>query len=235
MKKDIKICAFSDPHGDLPNIESCDICFICGDIVPLDVQRDAYLSENWFTTIFFEWAKNTQANKIYFIAGNHDFYLMMMHKTAMNNIIKEYGLGNKLIYVEDEIITDEKTSLIICGIPWVTGPANWAFYSYEPAKKYNPIMGIDIDVLLTHQPPKVGKVGASYPNEYRERNFGSYELTCAILNSNVKYNFCGHIHSGDHNRNMLGNTEIYNVSLKDENYEPIYDPLYLNIEKESEI
>lgn len=153
----------------------------------------------------------------------------------MNNIIKEYGLENKLIYVEDEIITDEKTGLIICGIPWITGLKNWAFYSYEPAKKYNPIMLTNIDVLLTHQPPKVGKVGASYPNEYRERNFGSYELTCAILNSNVKYNFCGHVHSGDHNRNMLGNTEIYNVSLKDEDYEPIYEPLYLNIEKESEI
>ena len=233
--KNIKICAFSDPHGDLPEIEPCDICFICGDIVPLDAQRDSYLSEDWFTHSFFDWARYNPANKIYFIAGNHDFYLMMMHKTAMNNLIKEYGLENKLVYIEDEVITDNETGLNICGIPWTTGPANWAFYAVEPEKKYNKIALADIDILLTHQPPKVGKVGASYPNQAWERQFGSEELTEAISISDVKYNFCGHIHSGDHNENILEGTKIYNVSLKDEDYHSVYKPLYLNIKKEGEI
>lgn len=235
MMENIKLCAFSDPHGDLPEIEKCNICVICGDIAPLDIQRDAYLSEDWFIHSFFEWARFSPADKIYFIGGNHDFYLMLMHNTAMNNLIKEYGLENKLVYIEDELITDENTGLEICGIPWVTGPANWAFYTAEPDKKYRKIALADIDILLTHQPPKVGKVGASYPNTAWERNFGSEELTEAIENSNVRYNFCGHIHSGDHNKNILGETEIYNVSLKDEDYHSVYKPLYLNIKKEDEI
>ena len=38
------------------------------------------------------------------------------------------------------------------------------------------------------------------------------------VNSNIKYLFCGHIHTGLHSEELIGNTKCYNVSLKDENY-----------------
>ena len=39
------------------------------------------------------------------------------------------------------------------------------------------------------------------------------------------------IHSTDHNCIMINQTKRYNVSLKDENYKPVYEPLYLEIDK----
>lgn len=34
----MKICATSDLHGNLPNIEPCELVLICGDIVSLQAQ-----------------------------------------------------------------------------------------------------------------------------------------------------------------------------------------------------
>ena len=40
MTKKLKITAISDIHGDLPIIDPCDVLCICGDIVPLEIQRN---------------------------------------------------------------------------------------------------------------------------------------------------------------------------------------------------
>ena len=39
----------------------------------------------------------------------------------------------------------------------------------------------------------------------------------------------GHLHSSDHEQQLLGNTKVYNVSLLDEEYEPAYEYLTLEL------
>ena len=53
----IKICAISDIHGQFDNlsIKPVDILFICGDIVPLRMQRNIPQSLSWFKKEFIPW------------------------------------------------------------------------------------------------------------------------------------------------------------------------------------
>ena len=72
----MKICAFSDMHGQLDfKVEPCDIVLIGGDIVPLNIQSYSTPSEKWFKTVFIPWCANLPCEKVVFIAGNHDHWL----------------------------------------------------------------------------------------------------------------------------------------------------------------
>ena len=52
----MKICVTSDLHGILPKIEEpCEVVLICGDIMPLRMQRNIPQSEKWLKTTFAEW------------------------------------------------------------------------------------------------------------------------------------------------------------------------------------
>jgi Icc-related predicted phosphoesterase len=62
-----------------------------------------------------------------------------------------------------------------------------------------------------------------------ERHCGSFALRDAILEKSPKYCFCGHIHTGDHNENLLGKTICQNVSLLDEEYKVRYPVRVLEI------
>ena len=49
----MKICGISDIHGNLiENIPECDVLCVCGDIMPLSVQRNIEQSRHWFHCIF---------------------------------------------------------------------------------------------------------------------------------------------------------------------------------------
>ena len=70
----MKILAMSDLHGQFPNINNIkdiDCVFICGDIVPLDIQRKINKSDEWFKNIFIPWCQAIDCKQIYLIAGNH--------------------------------------------------------------------------------------------------------------------------------------------------------------------
>ena len=55
MEEIIKICAFSDFHGDLPNVEPCDLVIIAGDIIPFNIQHKNNDSNEWIKTVFTDW------------------------------------------------------------------------------------------------------------------------------------------------------------------------------------
>lgn len=70
----MKILAMSDLHGQFPNINNIkdiDCVFICGDIVPLDIQRKINKSDEWFKNIFIPWCQAIDCKQIYLIGGNH--------------------------------------------------------------------------------------------------------------------------------------------------------------------
>lgn len=69
--REMRIGATSDLHGILPEIEPCELFFICGDIMPLSVQLNMPASLEWLKTEFIPWANNLPCKHVIFIAGNH--------------------------------------------------------------------------------------------------------------------------------------------------------------------
>lgn len=53
--REMRIGATSDLHGILPEIEPCELFFICGDIMPLSVQLNMPASLEWLKTEFIPW------------------------------------------------------------------------------------------------------------------------------------------------------------------------------------
>lgn len=228
-KETVYICGISDLHGNLPEIKSCDIVVICGDIFPLDIQTNMQKCEDWLLGDFKNWAEQLPCEKVVMIAGNHDFYFEKYGQfIAENNIAK---ISDKIIYLQDT--SCYIYGLHIYGSPWCSGPLGWAFCPnrkiLDVGKKYNEIP--DCDILLTHQPPRVGDLSRSYPGDpIREKDFGSDRLRKAIYNKKIVANFCGHIHTGRHYGVKYPTYELdtvfYNVSLLDESYNVSYEPTY---------
>jgi len=225
----MKVAAWSDGHGILPVIEDCDIVIIAGDIMPLNIQRDYESSIKWIKIEFFEYVSKLKCDKVFLVPGNHDFVFQKLPLGEMDKLIELYELNDKLVYLEDSLY--EYNDLKIYGCPWCTGPLNWAFSpcrSYpDITPKYNAIPNCDI--LITHQPPRVDKVGCSYPHQPYEREFGSDRLRNVLDKRKIKYQFCGHIHTGMHLGVKYNETIIYNVSLLDEDYESTYNVTYVEI------
>lgn len=217
----MKIAAFSDSHGELPEIESSDVLCIAGDISPLQIQRNLIMMETWFTETFLPWCKNQPVKKILLIAGNHDFFFQNYSKTRA--LIESSNVKNKLIYLEDEGVRYK--GKIFYGCPWCTGPFGWAFTGTQSQIAYNNIPACD--VLIVHQPPKVKKLGCSYPNTTNERDFGSEQLMQSIVKRDIDHTICGHIHTGE--SCSINNLNFYNVSLLNESYNRFKDVTYFEI------
>lgn len=236
----MKIVALSDIHGSLleDNIELCDVVCICGDIVPLDIQRNILKSISWFLLDFKPWAESLPCHKVIFIAGNHDFFLDELGpkrfnsaNKVLNNLLGEHKKDSKLVYLCDS--SYDYKGIRFYGTPWCPNLKNWAFYktSEELTDIFKNIPN-KCDVLLTHCPPKIGLYGTVLQNDifnFKE-DYGCIELANAIKQKSIKNWLCGHIHSGLH---MLSsnddNIDIMNVSIKDENYQDTYIPYIFEI------
>lgn len=249
----MKIIATSDIHGNLPELPPCDVVCLCGDIVPLMVQRNAIESIAWLSGPFQKWALNLPCEKVIMIWGNHDFIgerLMKYGATDGGNITFPFGYnGSKqhdLIFQND---IDEKI-VILCdaqyeykgkvfyGTPWCPNLSSWAFYKdSEGLKDKFSHIPYETDVLLTHCPPKFGQQGVVLETNWNfGRNFGCQELQDAMehafkFKKVPTYILSGHIHSGNHNMesDIYKNFYYRNVSLLNENYEVAYKPFEFEI------
>jgi Icc-related predicted phosphoesterase len=135
-------------------------------------------------------------------------------------------MDNKVHYLcYNSVIID---GLKFYGNPNSESPNGWAF-----SKQYNQVYKFDhdTDILVTHQPPRIGNVG--YVKQIN-REFGSKDLLDKIYKSNIKLNICGHIHTGSHGEHHVvlhnGNiASVYNVSILDENYDVAYEPTTISL------
>lgn len=245
---EIKLCAISDIHGSLPQIPKCDILCICGDILPLDIQRDYFKSIAWLAGPFQTWALNLDCKHIVMIWGNHDFIgerltnngTRLFETNSMFRVFNMCGedqhevLFNNDITKKIRILQDESCTLMgvkFYGTPWCPSLKNWAFYgtSEELIEKFEKIPS-DTCVLLTHCPPKYNTQGVVLQKNWNYlRDFGCQELQDAIekkftVKSTTTLILSGHIHSGNHEIEGTGGLSYRNVSLKDEDYELVYLP-----------
>ena len=126
MNTQMKICAMSDLHGHLPDpeqIEQVDVVVICGDIVPLKIQRASMFVDEWLKNEFKEWVQLLPCERVILTPGNHDFYFHSITRTKLEDTLNH--IGKKLVYLEDSSYIYKGVSFYGC--PWCTGPLDWAF------------------------------------------------------------------------------------------------------------
>lgn len=226
MKKEI--CAISDIHGDLIEIPKCDILCICGDILPLEIQRKFEASKKWLSGPFRNWLLTVPCEYVVMIWGNHDFIGEKLANDGLGGsmqVSELFGVDcEKQIYIlQDESI--EIDGIKFYGTPWCPNLSAWAFYgdSEKLEEKFRKIP-TNTNILLTHCPPKYGLQGVVMQQNWNFlKNFGCIELQTAINDKfeNIDrplYVLSGHIHSGNHDWETNGNIRYVNVSIKDEDY-----------------
>ena len=229
----ISICAMSDLHGYLPEIEPCDLVLICGDIVPLRIQGRTKDSYKWFSNEFKEWAMDLPCDKVIFIAGNHE----LTFPNHYNDYRQLFYNDSKVTYLCHEGYIykgPDGKEYSIFGTPYCKEFGNWAFMlpEGELSRMYLDIPS-GLDILITHdQPYEYGDVLLQEDCPWANgEHIGNEKLLEAINNRHPRYQFNGHLHSCSHEAIDINDTIHYNVSLKDEKYQPVYEPLYLNIDK----
>ena len=226
----------SDLHGELPDAhEVSEITLICGDIIPLRIQRNKPQSQKWFETEFMYWVKNWPSEKIYLIAGNHDF---VFESYMPDDEYKLYTLSdNKLVYLNGRtsvLYQDNEGNIYkIFGTPFCHVFGNWAFMHSEEFLEglYNQVPN-NIDIWLTHDTPALEDLDLLPPSRWSQEpiHAGGQSLAKAIQRVKPKYVFCGHLHTCKDKYLKLNNTEIYNVSILDNDYHISYEPTYLEID-----
>jgi Icc-related predicted phosphoesterase len=219
------ITTISDLHGYLPLLQPCDVVCICGDISPIEFDRNKNKVREWFINKFIPWVKMLDCQKVIFIAGNHDFFLYINDDGySVKQVIENSDVKNKLVYLENEEYVYNR--LKFYGCPNVEQLAHWAFYTWDGHEyKYIPK---DTDILLTHMAPAIGELGRDFTVV---RDFGSRKLATAIQNlPNLRYAFCGHIHDGDHKPTLVNHTVCINSAILNDDYDYAYEPVTIDIQ-----
>lgn len=223
----------SDLHGYLPEINACELVLICGDIVPLSAQGSSRYTSRWYKRAFKTWAESLPCDKVIFIAGNHELHFPN-HYEYYKKMFPNNSKVTYLCHEEYTYLGSDGKEYRIFGTPYCQEFGNWAFMllDSELREKY-PEIPENLDILLTHdQCYGYGDILLQKDCPWATgEHIGNKPLTEAVLEKQPKYLFTAHLHSVDHNCVMINQTKRYNVSLKDESYQAVYSPLYLEIDK----
>lgn len=221
----MKIIASSDFHGYLPEIEPCDLLLIAGDFMPVWNHDQQYQNE-WAHVELRYWLENVPAKNIVAIAGNHDF--IGKHNATLLRELPWFYLDEEMIEVE---------GLKIYGSPMTPRFGAWEFMEPDAmlADRWRKIPR-DIDILLVHGPP-YGKLdfvdGYSMTKRGWEvgKSVGSGSLANQLAYDNwpnLKAVIFGHIHE-NYGCQMEAGVRYYNVSHVTAEYEPINDPVVVDL------
>lgn len=222
-----KVIATSDLHGELPEIEPCDILILAGDLCPdhpagkaeryLLPDNGASFQLDFLAGPFRNWLASVPAKYIVGIAGNHDFVFERM-RTAARELFLPW------IYLEDSGTMIE--GLQIWGTPWVPGLERWAFSASEMALEYRTqSIPPKMDILITHGPPWA-YLDFTAP-KYGSCHVGDKSLSDALPRLKPKVMVCGHIHEQYGKTQIPGGGTLYNVCFNDESYLPDNKPVIL--------
>ena len=229
----MKVTALSDCHGLLLPIEEfkpCELVCICGDISPLNIQANHKKMRKWLIEEFKPWCESLPCDKVIFIAGNHDSALQ--NQDFMQSVFPKYEKVTYLFHENYVYTSREGKEYTIFGTPYCKLFGNWAFMEIDDKllQLYNEIPE-NLDILLSHdQPFGYGDVLELGSAPWADgSHIGNKPLVKAVLEKQPRLMLTGHLHSTDHSCIEIGNTKRYNVSIKNERYEPVYDPLTIEI------
>lgn len=149
----------------------------------------------------------------------------------MHSVFPKEG---KVTYLCQELAihtSEDGEDFKIFGTPYCKQFGNWAYM--EPTERLEELykdIPNNVDILLTHdQPYGYGDIVLQHTYWNTGESIGNKPLLEAVLMKQPKYMFCGHLHTSTHDCVNINTTKRYNVSIKDENYEVAYEPLYLEI------
>ena len=231
----MKILATSDTHGNLDKLDlaGVDLAIFAGDIAPLRglSSWDAYDQLKWMNTKFVEFCSKWPSTNIVFVPGNHDFFPVIKERFGYKLHGKNLSLSlapNSTMLIDQLVEFD---GFKIYGTPWVPIISyRWAFEAEsDRLKERFSLIPSGVDILVTHTPPRFNHLGVSLEYGADSENFGCSELADEIFKKEPKMCFCGHIHSGDHQMNKLGASEVWNVARVNESYDIAYEPLLIEV------
>ena len=229
VKQEIKIVCLSDTHGHHRKVEvpQGDLLIFSGDFMTCG-RRFSEVRDfgNWFSA-------QPHKHKI-LVGGNHDRLL----ETNRSQCLAEFS--KDVIYLED-------TSVIIDGWkihgspvqPWF---CNWSWNVNRgpDIKKYWDKIPMDTDILITHGPPKgIGDLTIGPHAEH----VGCDDLLIRMREVNPELHIFGHIHNGyglypptvhdqpDFTSYPEMKTHCMNVSICDEEYEPVNGAIMTRLAK----
>lgn len=184
----MKIQSISDTHGfhnDIQIDENIDMFIYGGDSTNY---YDLYKNAPEFES-FYNWIINLKVKYKILIAGNHDTWA-----TKKYNIDKLKNNG--IIYLENELIDIE--GIKIFGSPITPNFGNWHFMKDRSKldKFWQKALNTDIDILVTHGPPKF-ILDLSHNKEHKLEYCGDKALFNHVMRIKPKYHIFGHIHNSD--------------------------------------
>jgi len=188
----MKIFAVSDTHGRHEQVqipEGTDMIIHAGDFSNV---KSPALNHNE-VNLFLIWLEQQPVKYKVIIAGNHD--------TSIESrfINKEDFKNRNIIYLEHELVEIE--GIKIFGSPYTPEFCNWAFN--RARNKIGRIWDTipdDIDILITHGPPK-GILDSASRDRHVSEHVGCSALLKRVLKIQPKYHIFGHIHDNQDNLN----------------------------------
>jgi Icc-related predicted phosphoesterase len=210
----MKIVAISDMHGILPDIPSCDLLLIAGDICPV-MNHEVFFQAEWLDTTFRRWLEALRhVGRVIGIAGNHDFVFEKRPDLVPGDL--------PWIYLQDALA--EYAGLRIWGTPWQPWFHNWAFNGQPDLLKQKwALMPDQLDVIVVHGPPH--GYGDAVPQWVGSvRHTGCSHLLTRILQIQPELVVFGHIHEGRGQWQIGERTTLANVTLVDVSYDHVYQP-----------
>lgn len=262
----MKIVCLSDNHGfDIRPLilEECDILLIGGDCEPVNGSHSYNFQKQWWFDTFIPDLKEIPAKHICVIGGNHSTFLSEIFKSNNENILRN-ELPSHIHYLRDSFVIIN--GIKIWGTPWVNcppwgngGPPVWNFSSkeYDMLRDYAAQIPDDVDIILSHG-PAFGYCDTirddrildfkeqKYGDKQSAEHLGNRALTKRIEeiknkeDCKLKYVFSGHIHSANHEYEVILNDfdskpiKLACTSILDEDYSlGTYKPLELEYDTSS--
>lgn len=188
----MKIFAISDTHGRHEQVqipEGTDMIIHAGDFSNV---KSPALNHNE-VNLFLIWLEQQPVKYKVIIAGNHD--------TSIESrfINKEDFKNRNIIYLEHELVEIE--GIKIFGSPYTPEFCNWAFN--RARNKLGRIWDSipdDIDILITHGPPK-GILDLASRDRHVSEHVGCSALLKRVLKIQPKIHIMGHLHNNEENIN----------------------------------
>ena len=188
----MKIFAISDTHGRHEQVqipEGTDMLIHAGDFSNV---KSPAMNHNE-VNLFLIWLEKQPVKYKVIIAGNHD--TSIESRFINKEDFKERGI----IYLEHELVEIE--GIKIFGSPYTPEFCNWAFNrSRNKLGQIWESIPDDIDILITHGPPK-GILDSAARDKHVSENVGCSALLKRVLKIQPKIHIYGHLHHNEDNLN----------------------------------